>query len=193
MNSIIPIQTLLPLLGVLIGGVLTFSTQYYFLRKRDKADRRRTAALVAQDLEMLAEECAEVISSNELAWDTDGQLGKYYGNVPLFPPINKDADPRDLSPEHLSAVLALGLKERLGNRKVSFQAEFGDRGDVANEASEQCALIGYEAAQLAKTIRRKAGLLNPDYKLLHWDFEEPIRELREKALENKRQHEERSS
>lgn len=177
------LQYYLPFFGALIGAAIPFVTTMIVAKRKDEKDRRRTCAILAQQLDVFANECSNVIADNNVFNTSDGHAGRGSSKIPLIAEINEAASLGLVEPEHLSRLLSLRLKRDMAAQKISFYFDvLGPDSDLGKEADQQCGILGTEALCIARQLRSSAQLPDPNYKKYHWDISAGLKEQRNKAI-----------
>jgi hypothetical protein len=177
------IQPFLPLFGVLIGSFISLFGTWHFNRKSDNRAVRQTAAQLAQYLDQFTNDCSNVVTENMLVKESRGAAGNLIYQIPKLIGYPKEVDLQLVEPVTLSRLLALNLKRQLASDLVEFNHGMdGDPTTHPVHTNQQCGVLGIEAFEIAKALRKNAKLPNPDYEKFHWNISIGLAEQREKAL-----------
>ena len=177
------IGPILPLLGVIIGSLISFTATWYFTKRTDSRAIRQTAAQLAQYLDAFAHSCAGVISDNDTYSQSDGHAGAKRVSLPLLGAFPNETDLGLVEPIALSRLLSLKLKWQLASDKIQFWWDVvGDPECMPTETDQQCGVLGIEALEIAKMLRKSAQLPKPLYAEFYWDFSKTLHRERECAI-----------
>ncbi len=178
------LQQVLPLVGVIIGALLTFLTQSFFHWRTRRRERKKTLAILAQTLDLFAEECGDAVERAELYHSSGGHAGNSTSNIPDLSEPKDSIELSGLPSKLLSEYLAMQIKVILARRRIGFWWQIGERDAAPEEAYEQAGLLGFDAIQLARRMRKAAGLPEPDYATYYYDIEKALADPRNRALES---------
>ena len=185
-DFITSIGPILPLISVLIGSIIAFTTTRYFSKKTDDRAIRQTAAQLAQHLDVFSNNCSKVISENELFYASSGAAGTLSYRIPSLPPLPENVDLQLVEAVALSRLLSLGLKRKLASEALDFNysMEVGPDPDP-DETNQQCGILGMEAVEIAEMMRSGAKLPEPNYGKYHYDFSTKLRAQKILALKHR--------
>ncbi|MET4128475.1 hypothetical protein [Roseovarius sp. MBR-6] len=167
------ISFLAPLLGVVIGGLITITATFVPLWWKRREDKRTMAQSLSFDLDVFAVACAEIVEDNE------DKTQKYPSStvVPEVPQLRNDLNSSTLRRDLYTRHNEIRLLEKLSASHIRFyETDLGEREWAADQTADYCAKLGFDALILARDIREYVGISEPNYSHLSWDFEKVLRE-----------------
>jgi hypothetical protein len=163
------------LLVAAIGGVAVAASNHLVTWRLATKTHQRDARYLAQRLVAILErfsiDCAELISENDLYWQSKGALGRVQPNLPVLSEFPADADWKALDAALAERVFAFPNELALADRMVSFAYEVnGEPHEASTEASRQAGKFGYRAWDIAIALRAKNTLPASGLVDITWDF-----------------------
>jgi hypothetical protein len=167
--------------GLSVQGIVWLKERN--VRKSEKIDKARVVALqIAVTLESFAQDCATMITENEVYEDTRGTVGNHSGSVPNLPEYPSELEWNTLDHQLASDVFGLrGIKKHCDGI-VNFWADADPEPDrIRREASNQSGRCGLQAWNLAVRLRAQYSLPATSPNVGRWNFVETLRERHEAA------------
>lgn len=160
------------LAGVLLGSASATLKEWWFSRRNDKRDARYLAVQVVGQLDRYVFACSEVVVDNGLCRGQRDEHGYRRAQIatPTFSPDSLKVEWRSIPPDLMYAILDLPYKAEVAGHIIegaSENADPPDFDDYFEERQLQYAVLGLEAAALAKRLRAEAVL--PKRSIAHWD------------------------
>ena len=179
------ISILAPLVGVIIGGLITIIANWIPILSKRKEEKIKVAQYLSFNLDAFAVACAEVVGDNE------GNTGPYPSQTrgPEVPGVGSDLNASTLRRDLYTRFHEIKIAKILSDSYIRFyEGDQNDHNAAADQEADDCAKLGYDALMLARDIRRSAGIPEPNYNDIFQNFEGILKDRRDR-VENKRKTE----
>lgn len=185
------------LVGVWLGGRLTWQREAARESERNMKEASYLAILVVAHLDRLANECLRV------ALDDGTEEGRPAGNggcyaptirTPTFDSITLDVNWKALPLDLMYDILGMPDRIEQLNRHVAGTWEFDDPPEYTEffwARKYGYAVLGLEVSALARRLRDHAALPTPDRERGEWNRDDQLREQQDKVTEERAAHQSR--
>jgi len=158
---------------VFLGSGASFALLNFFAQFwKDRRQRQHVALRVAFHLEAYAIQCEKIHSDHEMHKASGGGAGVAITEIPQLAPYPAEDQFRLLHPQTVDRLYALPQECQIAQRAVEHIWEFVD-DDAASEAAADGAIVmGDNALQVARSIRRQYNLEPRQLQFNDWSVEE---------------------